>query len=139
MDSNRDLARKIEAMEVKYDEQFAVVRQALLDHQVRRKGAGPDPAILPAGQAVRLQTGEAEAGSHRLPGQGAEGKVVGPLAGVVAADAEVDGIGTRSQGSAEAGPVACRGDELYGVVLHAVALNLGDNSKMIGVIVTFEE
>jgi hypothetical protein len=29
MDSNRDLARKIEAMEVKYDEQFAVVFDAI--------------------------------------------------------------------------------------------------------------
>ena len=29
MDSNRDLARKIEAMENKYDEQFAVVFKAI--------------------------------------------------------------------------------------------------------------
>jgi predicted KAP-like P-loop ATPase len=29
MDSNRELARKIEAMEVKYDEQFAVVFDAI--------------------------------------------------------------------------------------------------------------
>ena len=29
MDSNRDLARKIEAMERKYDEQFAVVFEAI--------------------------------------------------------------------------------------------------------------
>lgn len=29
MDSNRDLARKIEAMEKKYDEQFAVVFDAI--------------------------------------------------------------------------------------------------------------
>jgi hypothetical protein len=29
MDSNRDLARKIEAMELKYDEQFAVVFDAI--------------------------------------------------------------------------------------------------------------
>ena len=29
MDSNRDLARKIEAMEKKYDEQFAVVFEAI--------------------------------------------------------------------------------------------------------------
>jgi phosphate uptake regulator len=29
MDSNRDLARKIEAMENKYDEQFAVVFEAI--------------------------------------------------------------------------------------------------------------
>ena len=29
MDSNRDLARKIEAMELKYDEQFAVVFNAI--------------------------------------------------------------------------------------------------------------
>ena len=29
MDSNRDLARKIEALEKKYDEQFAVVFEAI--------------------------------------------------------------------------------------------------------------
>ena len=29
MDSNRDLARKIEAMELKYDEQFALVFDAI--------------------------------------------------------------------------------------------------------------
>jgi len=40
MDSNRDLARKIEAMEKNYDEQFAVVfnaiKQLVTDDQVRR-------------------------------------------------------------------------------------------------------
>ena len=40
MDSNRDLARKIEAMEMKYDEQFAVVfdaiKQLIADDQERK-------------------------------------------------------------------------------------------------------
>ena len=40
MDSNRDLARKIEAMEVKYDEQFAVVfdaiKQLIAENQARK-------------------------------------------------------------------------------------------------------
>jgi len=40
MDSNRDLARKIEAMEKKYDEHFAVVfeaiRQLVADDQSRK-------------------------------------------------------------------------------------------------------
>ena len=40
MDSNRDLARKIEAMEMKYDEQFAVVfdaiKQLITEDDVRK-------------------------------------------------------------------------------------------------------
>jgi len=40
MDSNRDLARKIEAMEKKYDEQFAVVfdaiKQLIAEDQARK-------------------------------------------------------------------------------------------------------
>jgi hypothetical protein len=40
MDSNRDLARKIEALEKKYDEQFAIVfdaiRQLIAEDQARR-------------------------------------------------------------------------------------------------------
>jgi len=40
MDSNRDLARKIEAMEKKYDEQFAVVfdaiKQLIMDDEARK-------------------------------------------------------------------------------------------------------
>ncbi|HEX6003131.1 MAG TPA: hypothetical protein VFZ14_03950 [Burkholderiales bacterium] len=40
MDSNRDLARKIEAMEQKYDEQFAVVfdaiKKLITDDQARK-------------------------------------------------------------------------------------------------------
>jgi hypothetical protein len=40
MDSNRDLARKIEALEMKYDEQFAIVfdaiKQLIADDQDRK-------------------------------------------------------------------------------------------------------
>ncbi len=40
MDSNRDLARKIEAMEMKYDEQFAIVfdaiKQLIAEDEVRK-------------------------------------------------------------------------------------------------------
>jgi hypothetical protein len=47
MDSNRDLARKIEAMEMKYDEQFAAVfdaiKQLIADDQAHK--AKPKRAI----------------------------------------------------------------------------------------------
>src|ERR1043165_6852883 len=51
MDSNRDLARKIEAMEKKYDEQFAVVfdaiKQLIAEDQTRKTGPKRRIGFLP--------------------------------------------------------------------------------------------
>jgi len=52
MDTNRDLARKIEALEKKYDEQFAVVFEAIATHRAARASQEgdrlPSLKVLPA-------------------------------------------------------------------------------------------
>lgn len=66
MDSNRDLARKIEALERKYDEQFAVVFNAIKQLIAADRDAKAKPKRRIGFHAMSVLPGEIEARMQRL-------------------------------------------------------------------------